>query len=31
MALKYGPEMVVASFQVAPRIDVKDSDVVFVG
>jgi len=31
MSLKYGPEMVVASFQVAPRIDVKDSDVVFVG
>ncbi|WP_406694167.1 M28 family metallopeptidase [Sphingomonas cannabina] len=30
-SLRYGPDMVVASYRVAPRIDVKDSDVVFVG
>jgi Zn-dependent M28 family amino/carboxypeptidase len=31
MALAYGPEMVVGTYQVAPRIDLKNSDVVFVG
>lgn len=31
MALNYGPDMVIASYRVTPRIDVKNSDVVFVG
>ncbi|WP_066684411.1 M28 family peptidase [Sphingomonas sp. CCH18-H6] len=31
MALSYGPEMVVGTYQVTPRIDVANSDVVFVG
>ncbi len=31
MALAYGPEMVVGTYQVTPRIDVANSDVVFVG
>ncbi|MBB3911731.1 M28 family peptidase [Sphingomonas desiccabilis] len=31
IALGYGPEMVVATYQVIPRIDLKNSDVVFVG
>lgn len=31
MSLKYGPDMVIASYQVTPKIAVKDSDVVFVG
>ncbi|MBD8677811.1 M28 family peptidase [Sphingomonas sp. CFBP 13720] len=31
IALAYGPEMVVATYQVTPRSVVKDSDVVFVG
>ncbi|MFV0623027.1 M28 family metallopeptidase [Sphingomonas sp. ac-8] len=30
-SLAYGPEMVVGTYQVTPRIDVKNSDVVFVG
>jgi Zn-dependent M28 family amino/carboxypeptidase len=31
IALRYGPDMVVATYQVAPRVDLKNSDVVFVG
>ena len=31
MSLAFGKDMVIASYQVTPRIDVKDSDVVFVG
>ncbi|UZK68688.1 M28 family metallopeptidase [Sphingomonas sp. S1-29] len=31
MSLAYGPQMVVGTYQVTPRIDLKDSDVVFVG
>jgi len=31
MSLAYGPDMVVGTYRVTPSIDVKDSDVVFVG
>ncbi|MGK6319218.1 M28 family metallopeptidase [Sphingomonas sp. DT-204] len=31
LSLRYGPDMVVASYRVTPRTDVKDSEVVFVG
>ena len=31
MSLKYGPEMVVGTYRVTPKIEVKDSPVVFVG
>ncbi|UUL82139.1 M28 family metallopeptidase [Sphingomonas qomolangmaensis] len=31
LSLAYGPQMVVGTYQVTPRIDLKDSDVVFVG
>ncbi|WP_033919514.1 M28 family metallopeptidase [Sphingomonas sp. 37zxx] len=31
MRLAYGPQMVIGTYRVTPRIDLKDSDVVFVG